>query len=549
MVSELAQISAKVLVTGLLLLLTLLLVREIWRIWFDDSLTLVQFEYFGGEKIDREVGQHFTQLVRQDLSRLATQYHRRTQPQESNSTGSANAALDDDNDSAPGVLLLSPVANATVTLPELDQSVWSSVGTEVYGVPVARLVSDFYNWVRRPAHIKGRVSRQENGYHVYAELSNAPRSIRQRLSGAVGFKNWQFTAAGGTSDASFALACRIYRMLASTTSDVFSHISDEDFLRFNKAFAQYNHYVESQQFGQEAAEALVAADDIVQPLVNRRVGFPHLYKLAAYIFAERGKASDAARAASQYLIMLDNESINDDDTVHIRELAAASAIAIQDALALGLQMRKRPVQGGLSVGSSDATAGTICCTVRDDSGRRYILSAEHTLAGPAGTAVFQPGRFDGGNETDLIGEVSSAISLSRDNTNIAAGAIARLAEGVEANPGIAGIGSLQGIASTVHPGMKIKVVGRTSGLLEGQITAVDVSLKIPTPVDGGYEPTMFDQMILTTPVSRGGDSGAPVVTEDNRLVGMVYAGSSQYTVVMPIKPVLEALGVELELGQ
>ena len=545
MVSELAQISAKVLFTGLLLLLTLLLIREMWRLWFDDSLTLVQFEYFGGEKLDREVGQHFTQSVRQDLSKLVALYHGQAQLQSVDNRANSGADQASDGGSTLVPLVLSPVSSAIVTLPEVDQSVWSSVETEVYGIPVARLTADLYNWIRQPAQIKGRVSREEKNFHVYAELRNAPRSIRDRISGTKGFESWQFAMTGETSDASFALACRIYRMLASSTSDVFSRISDEDFVRFNKAFALYQRYVESQLLGEQAAEALSEAGDIVQSLVARKIAFPHLYKLAAYIFQEQSRVSDAARAASQYLAMLSRESITDDDTSYVEELAAAKSIAIRDAVALRLQARKRPVQGGMSVGSTEAAAGTICCIVRDSSGARYILSAEHILAGPPGTTVYQPGRHDGGSEADRIGEVERSIPLSRDKANFSAGAIARLAEGINADPAIAGIGHLEGTATSVSQGTKIRIVGRTTGLAEGTVTAVNVSLKIPTPVDGSFEPTLFDRMILTTPISRGGDSGAPVVTEDNRLIGLVYAGSSEVTVVMPIEPILEALRVEL----
>ena len=111
MVSELAQVSAKILFTGFLLLITLLLVREMWRLWFDDSLTLVQFEFFGGETADREAGQHFTQLVRQDLGRLVDLYHGRAQSQ---SVGRrANEAQPAEGGTAQ-LLLLSPVSSATL---------------------------------------------------------------------------------------------------------------------------------------------------------------------------------------------------------------------------------------------------------------------------------------------------------------------------------------------------------------------------------------------------------------------------------------------------
>jgi hypothetical protein len=56
---------------------------------------------------------------------------------------------------------------------------------------------------------------------------------------------------------------------------------------------------------------------------------------------------------------------------------------------------------------------------------------------------------------------------------------------------------------------------------------------------------MMEGVIETTSISGAGDSGAPVVTEDGKLVGMVYAGSGTTSIVIPIGPILDALDVEL----
>lgn len=49
--------------------------------------------------------------------------------------------------------------------------------------------------------------------------------------------------------------------------------------------------------------------------------------------------------------------------------------------------------------------------------------------------------------------------------------------------------------------------------------------------------------------SSPGDSGAPVVTEDGKLVGLLFAGANDQTFVMPIQPILAALKVELALTE
>lgn len=49
--------------------------------------------------------------------------------------------------------------------------------------------------------------------------------------------------------------------------------------------------------------------------------------------------------------------------------------------------------------------------------------------------------------------------------------------------------------------------------------------------------------------SSPGDSGAPVVTEDGKLVGLLFAGANDQTFVMPIQPILAALKVELGVNR
>lgn len=92
-------------------------------------------------------------------------------------------------------------------------------------------------------------------------------------------------------------------------------------------------------------------------------------------------------------------------------------------------------------------------------------------------------------------------------------------------------------------GERLKISGRTSGIRSGVITGLYTTASIAVNVEGGVY--LFSDLILTSAMSSAGDSGAPVVTDDGRLVGMVFAGSNEATFVMPIRAILTALGVEL----
>jgi hypothetical protein len=123
---------------------------------------------------------------------------------------------------------------------------------------------------------------------------------------------------------------------------------------------------------------------------------------------------------------------------------------------------------------------------------------------------------------------------------MAAGAIAKLLPGVDASPLVSGI-RIQGIATDVRPGDQVKVKSGNTGWANGEIKGVHQSVSItmsPSPK------VRFDDMIRID-VGNPHDTGAPVLTADNKLVGMVYAGAQSISWVMPITPVLRALGVEL----
>jgi len=56
----------------------------------------------------------------------------------------------------------------------------------------------------------------------------------------------------------------------------------------------------------------------------------------------------------------------------------------------------------------------------------------------------------------------------------------------------------------------------------------------------------FEDQILTTAMSQGGDSGSLLVAaDDNIAAGLLFAGSTQSTVYNPIQAVLDCLEVNL----
>jgi len=214
--------------------------------------------------------------------------------------------------------------------------------------------------------------------------------------------------------------------------------------------------------------------------------------------------------------------------------------------------RMRPAAPGVSIGHYLITAGTFGAVVYDrKDGQPLILSNNHVLANSSngrdtrakiGDLILQPGAIDGGvKPEDGIARLKKYVALNeyprRNNVDCA------LAQPLNTGlivPEILGIGKVQGTI-TAQVGMNVKKTGRTTGLTTGKIRAVNVTLNVGY---GSGRTLRFENQILTTNISSGGDSGSLVMEENNRAVGLLFAGSDQATLLNPIQKVLSLLNVK-----
>jgi hypothetical protein len=91
-------------------------------------------------------------------------------------------------------------------------------------------------------------------------------------------------------------------------------------------------------------------------------------------------------------------------------------------------------------------------------------------------------------------------------------------------------------------GLALKKSGRTTGFTTGEIQQVDVTASVQY---GPGQIARFTDQLLAGAMSQGGDSGSAVLNDDNRLVGLLFAGSENTTIVNRIEHVFSALGVTL----
>lgn len=243
--------------------------------------------------------------------------------------------------------------------------------------------------------------------------------------------------------------------------------------------------------------------------------------------------------------------------------------------------RFRPAPGGISIGHKDITAGTLGCWVRRN-GQWMILSNNHVMANSnlasIGDAILQPGPHDGGknpadqiatledfipiniagnpSECNIAGNVAAFLnllaSISGSNTrlqairiqaedNLVDAAIAKPLDDKDVLDEILNIGKISGSASA-ELGMPIKKMGRTTGLTQGEIQQIDVTVNVQF---GAGKIAQFKDQLMAGAMSAGGDSGSAILNDQNHVVGLLFAGSEQTTIMNRIENVFSALNLTL----
>jgi hypothetical protein len=82
-------------------------------------------------------------------------------------------------------------------------------------------------------------------------------------------------------------------------------------------------------------------------------------------------------------------------------------------------------------------------------------------------------------------------------------------------------------------------------VVRGTVIARDVSLFIT--MEPGKELYFIDQLV-TSALSRPGDSGSLLLDQENRAVGLLFAGSETVSICNRLQNVSQLLGVEVESG-
>jgi len=223
----------------------------------------------------------------------------------------------------------------------------------------------------------------------------------------------------------------------------------------------------------------------------------------------------------------------------------------------------RPIVGGISLGVPEDAyggkmAGTLGLVVQGPGGYYYILSNAHVIAMnskaqflPLGTAVLQPGTYDGGTIEDKVGELYKYIKITFDpkGKNYADAAIAKII--AETNYLVGEVLDSDNlntysisISNTieVNVGDSVRKSGRTTGVTINTVFDTDATVKVW--YTSSKWAIFYDQILVNQPFIESGDSGSPV-DKDGAFVGLAFAGSSSTAVVCKAKYIISELGITI----
>jgi hypothetical protein len=250
-------------------------------------------------------------------------------------------------------------------------------------------------------------------------------------------------------------------------------------------------------------------------------------------------------------------------------VALAAATSVELAEAANAAREQRPIPLGVSGGNINLFEGGFCFggtlgALVASGSQQYILSNNHILArtnaASIGEDIVQPGLNDVSCQQlsdDVVADLSrfERLRFGRGRsrpTNYVDAAIAQVRSGAVRTSGeIKGIGLLSDQLATDKIGCDVEKSGRTTELTTGTITSVNVTIDVD--YGNGRIARFADQFLVGGGgFSAGGDSGSLIVHYDKgnqsaapRAVGLLFAGSSSFTVGNPISRVLGALRVSI----
>lgn len=211
---------------------------------------------------------------------------------------------------------------------------------------------------------------------------------------------------------------------------------------------------------------------------------------------------------------------------------------------------------GHIVGAAEAV-GTVTLIAKDKkTAEPLILGCSHVLAeggnAQQGDPVESPPNPSQDPGPNVVGHLTDRFMVINPAVlNRIDAALAEPVPGIRLSDQIPQIGQITGVLDLNQLGpneiMSLPVMkfGAETGLTSGKVTGFPATVPIRFPILGDRV-IWFTDVATYDAAAAEGDSGAPVAHfETKQLVGMHIAGSSTSSVLVPMKPILETLQIQL----
>jgi hypothetical protein len=310
-------------------------------------------------------------------------------------------------------------------------------------------------------------------------------------------------------------------------------------------------------------DELLARPGVVGVDINEKTkGGKPTGELSIVVYVEQKRPRNAVDKA--HLIPAEIEGIPTDVQEERIELFPAF-VAVADVAPLVDATKYTTIHGGISMGPCRSVhleppdvpaagdyifVGTLGAIVKDRATQAVMgLTNFHVAcvdnAWAAGNTMAQPGRVDGGScPADVFATLTRATLSEHVD-----GAVVSVNTSKTTDCVIEEIGGVKGQAAAAL-NMAVRKRGRTTGLTYGKVTSIDASVSIPYG-DGLGTHTLKNQVRIAADTAKSamfsdhGDSGSVVVTDDNKVVALLFGGSNVATYANPIQFVLDELSVDL----
>ena len=194
------------------------------------------------------------------------------------------------------------------------------------------------------------------------------------------------------------------------------------------------------------------------------------------------------------------------------------------------------------------------------NGEPYLLSCYHILCAPelsdgqfifsavssiGDTTIISPGQTDSGRSLK-VGKVTQGVLNGEMDC-----AIAIISDPVYVIEDLCGINKIPSSPINVGPDhaakhYPVQSVGRTSGVIKGAIQDANTTCDINYWICGRWEERKISGLISSDQATQGGDSGAPVVDEEGKVIGIIIASSRNYSYIIPIQRILARFLITLK---